>query len=112
MPFLPKFKLLRGGAPRRKRKREAPPGLIQFMEQSRVVAGLIFVATVAAIVLISFVGIRSIDTPVLPNQSATMRIVANESYAYESAELTRVQREQIRDRVPPVYRLEFEPLRQ
>ncbi|MCF3651854.1 HD family phosphohydrolase [Synoicihabitans lomoniglobus] len=113
MSFLPKFKLLRGGkAPRRVRKREAPPGLVQFLEQSRVIAALIFFATVAAIVLISFVGVRSIDVPVLPNQSAPVRIVANDSFSYESAELTAIQREQIRDRIPPVYRLEFEPLTQ
>ena len=112
MSLLPKLKLLRGGAPRRKRKREAPPGLIQFMEQSRVIAALIFVATVAAIVLITFVGVRSLDTPVLPNQTATTRIVANDNFAFESAELTQRQTEQIRDRVPPVYRLEFAPLRQ
>jgi cyclic-di-AMP phosphodiesterase PgpH len=110
--ILPKLKLLRGSTPRRKRKREAPPGLIQFMEQSRVVAALIFVATVAAIVLISFVGIRSMDTPVLPNQTATTRIVANDNFEFESAERNQQQREQIRDRVPPVYRLEFAPLRQ
>lgn len=112
MSLFSKFKQLRGTAPRRKRKREAPPGLIQFMEQSRVIAALIFLATVAAIVLISFVGVRSMDTPVLPNQTATSRIVANDSFVYESAELSQRQREQIRDRVPPVYRLEFAPLRQ
>jgi putative nucleotidyltransferase with HDIG domain len=110
--LLPKLKLLRGGATRRKRKREAPPGLIQFMEESRAIAALIFIATVAAIVLISFVGVRSFDTPVLPNQTASTRIVANDAFTYESAELTRQQREHIRDRVPPVYRLEFEPLHQ
>ncbi|GAB5562462.1 MAG: HDIG domain-containing protein [Synoicihabitans sp.] len=112
MSILPKLKLLRGGKPRRKRKREAPPGLLQFLEKSRVIAGLIFVATVAAIVLISFVGVSSLDTPVLPNQTATVRIVANEPFVYESAELTRLRRDQVRDRTPPVYRLEFEPLRQ
>ena len=113
MAILPKLKLLRGGsAPRRVRKREAPPGLMQFLETSRVVAALIFIATVAAIVLISFVGVNSIDVPVLANQSASVRIVANASFSYESAERTRLQREQIRDRVPPVYRLEFGPLNQ
>lgn len=112
MTLLPKFKLLRGGNTRRKRKREAPPGLVQFLEQSRVIASLIFVATMAAIVTISFVGVSTLDTPVLPNQTATVRIVANEAFTYESAELTRLKREQVRDRTPPVYRLEFEPLRQ
>ena len=102
---------MRGGTARRVRKREAPPGLIKFMEESRSVAILIFVATVAAIVLISFVGVNSSDVPVLANQSASIRIVANADFTFESAELTRIEREQIRDRVPPVYRLEFEPLR-
>ena len=112
MSLLPKLKLLRGGTNRRKRKREAPPGLIQFFEQSRVVAGLIFVITVAAIVLISSVGVSTLDTPVLTNQTATVRIVANDTFSYESVELTRLKREQVRDRTPPVYRLELEPLRQ
>ena len=111
MSFLPKLKLLRGGTTRRKRKREAPPGLIQFFEQSRVVASFIFVATVAAIVLISSVGVSTLDTPVQTNQTASVRIVANETFSYESAELTRLKREQVRDRTPPVYRLELEPLR-
>ena len=101
---------MRGGTTRRVRKREAPPGLIKFLEESRPVAILIFVATVAAIVLISFVGVNSSDVPVLANQSASIRIVANADFTFESAELTRIEREQIRDRVPPVYRLEFEPL--
>tara|TARA_B110000483_G_scaffold23529_1_gene27478 strand:+ start:17 stop:2422 length:2406 start_codon:yes stop_codon:yes gene_type:complete len=108
--ILPKLKLLRRGNARRKRKREAPPGLILFLEQSRFVSGLIFVITVAAIVMISSVGVSTLDTPVQTNQTATLRIVANESFSYESAELTRLKREQIRDRTPPVYRLEFEPL--
>lgn len=81
------------------------------MEESRSVAALIFVLTVAAIVLTSFVGVNSSDVPVLANQSASIRIVANADFSYESEELTRLQREQIRDRVPPVYNLAFEPLR-
>ncbi len=112
MSLLPKLKLLRGGSAPRRRKREAPPGLVQFLESSRVIAALIFIATVAAIVLISFVGVRTSDVPVLPNQTAPVRIVANAPFSYESAERTRLQREQIRDRIPPVYRLEFEPLTQ
>lgn len=109
MSILPKLKLLRGTS-RRKRKREAPPGLVQFLEQNRIVSGLIFVITVAAIVMISFVGVSILDTPVQTNQTATLRIVASETFSYESAELTRLKREQVRDRTPPVYRLEFEPL--
>ena len=111
MAFFSKFKLIRGRKPRRVRKREAPPGLVKFLEESPSVAALIFVATVAAIVLISFVGVNALDVPVLANQSASIRIVANADFSFESEELTRLQREQIRDRVPPVYSLAFEPLR-
>jgi cyclic-di-AMP phosphodiesterase PgpH len=110
--LLRNFRLIRGGPPRRVRKREAPPGLVQFLEKSRVIAALIFIATVAAIVLISFVGVNTTDVPVLPNQAAPVRIVASATFSYVSAERTRTMREQMRDRVPPVFRLEFEPLRQ
>ena len=112
MSLLRNFRLIRGGPPRRVRKREAPPGLVQFLEKSRLVAALIFIATVAAIVLISFVGLETTNVPVLPNQTASVRIVSSATFTYESAERTRTLRDQIRDRVPPVYRLEFEPLRQ
>jgi cyclic-di-AMP phosphodiesterase PgpH len=110
--LLRNFRLLRGGPTRRVRKREAPPGLVQFLEKSRAVGALIFIATVAAIVLISFVGVNTVNAPVLANQAASVRIVASEPFSYVSAERTRAAREEIRDRVPPVFRLEFEPLRQ
>lgn len=112
MSLLRNFRLIRGGHARRVRKREAPPGLVLFLEKSRSIAALIFIATVAAIVLISFVGVHTVNVPVLPNQTASVRIVSSASFSYVSAERTRALREQIRDRVPPVYRLEFEPLRQ
>lgn len=112
MSVFNKLKLLPGGARRRVRKTAAISGTAEFLETSRFVATLIFVATVAAIVLISFVGVSTINLPVVPNQLASVRIVASVPFSYESAEKTRLLREQIRDRVPPVYRLEFEPLRQ
>ncbi|HEX2099761.1 MAG TPA: phosphohydrolase, partial [Candidatus Synoicihabitans sp.] len=85
---------------------------MQFLEKSRLIAALIFIATVAAIVLVSFVGVNSLNVPVLPNQAAPVRIAASATFTYVSAEHTSNLREQIRDRVPPVFRLEFEPLRQ
>ncbi|HEY0945187.1 MAG TPA: HDIG domain-containing protein [Opitutaceae bacterium] len=112
MSVFNKLKLLPGGARRRVRKTAAISGTAEFLETSRFVATLIFIATVAAIVLISFVGVSTINLPVLPNQLASVRIVASVPFSYESSEKTRLLREQIRDRVPPVYRLEFEPLRQ
>jgi putative nucleotidyltransferase with HDIG domain len=87
-------------------------GAVGFWESSRLVATLIFAATVAAIALISFVGVSTANLPVLPNQLANVRIVASAPFSYESAGKTRLAREQLRDRVPPVYRLENEPLRQ
>ena len=109
--MLQKLKLFRGPT-KRVRKREAPPGLMAFLEKSRLVAALIFLATVASIVLISFVGVTMSNLPVLPNQAASVRLAASVDFAYESEEQTRQLREQIRDRVPPVFRLEFQPLRQ
>jgi putative nucleotidyltransferase with HDIG domain len=85
---------------------------MEFLETSRFIAGLIFVATVAAIVLISFVGVNTASLPVLPNQYASVRIVASAPFNYESVEKTRIALEQVRNRVPPVYRIEFAPLQQ
>lgn len=110
--MLAKLKLLRGGPTKRVRKRDAPTGFVEFLEKSRIIAALIFLATVASIVLISFVGVSTVNLPVLPNQSASVRIVASVPFSYVSEEKTSRVREQIRDRVPPVFRLEFEPLRQ
>ncbi len=114
MSVFDKLKLIRGGAdrPRRVRKTAEVSGTIEFLETSPLVSTLIFVATVAAIVLISFVGVSTVNLPVLPNQLSSVRVVAGAPFSYESAERTRLVREQIRDRVPPVFRLEFAPLRQ
>lgn len=81
----------------------------EFLDRSRFIAVLIFVFTVTAIVLISSAGISTLSVPVLPNQVATMRVTASASFTYPSEERTRIAREQLIDRVPPVYRLDFEP---
>ncbi|MBS0632056.1 MAG: HDIG domain-containing protein [Verrucomicrobia bacterium] len=83
----------------------------EFLDRSRFIAVLIFVFTVAAIVLISSAGLSTLSVPVLPNQVATMRVTASASFTYPSDERTRIAREQLIDRVPPVYRLDFEPWR-
>ena len=104
-------KILRHDKPRT-RKNAHVSGTVEFLETSRVVTLLIFVATIAAIVLISFVGVSTVNLPVLPNQLASVRIVASAPFSYKSAEKTKIAKEQMRDRVPPVYRLDFEPLQQ
>ncbi len=114
MALIDKFKLLRGGAgtARRVRKSVHDSELLEFLENSRLVASLVFVATVAAIVLVSFVGVTTSNLLFLPNQLVNVRIVASAPFSFESTEKTRQQAEQLRDRTPPVYRLEFEPARQ
>ena len=111
MPLFPRLRLLRGGAPAPRRRRKAAPAAAAagYFDRSRMVAILIFVATVAAIVVISFVGVTSATLPVLPNQLAMVRIVASAPFTYESKLKTELSREQLRNRVPPVYRLEFGP---
>ncbi len=114
MSVFDKLKLIRGGAdrPRRVRKTAEVSGTVEFLETSPLVSTLIFVATVVAIVFISFVGVSTVNLPVLPNQLSSVRVVAGAPFTYESGERTRLVREQIRDRVPPVFRLEFVSLRQ
>jgi len=97
-------------APRRRLSLNTP-GLAPALESSRVIASFLFIATVAAIVLVSFVGVTNRTLPVLPNQIAPVRLVSAVPFTYESDQKTRALREQMSDRVPPVYRLNPEPLR-
>ncbi len=105
------LKLLVGGLGARRRGPAAPSAMSEFLERSRLIAVLIFVVTVAAIVVISSVGVSTLNVSVLPNQVATARVTALVPFSFESAEKTRAAREQFLNRVPPVYRLDTEPLR-
>lgn len=97
----------------RKRKTAAAPGLglAAAFDSSRIVAIGLFLATVALIVFVSFVGVTNRTLPVLPNQLATVRIVAALDFTYDSRILTEQARERMTERVPPVFRLDAEPLR-
>jgi putative nucleotidyltransferase with HDIG domain len=108
------LKLLVGGLSAHRRGPVSPAGTAfrDFLEQSRVVAGLIFILTVVVIVLISSVGVSTINVPVMPDQLATVQVTASTPFSYPSEEKTRATREQLLDRVPPVYRLDLEPLHQ
>lgn len=109
------LKLLVGGLSARRGSR--PPGSVvpsamgEFLDRSRVIAALIFIVTVAAIVLISWVGITTLDAPISVNQIATSRVTALVPFSFESAQKTRAARDQFLDTVPPVYRLDQEALR-
>ncbi|HTJ79399.1 MAG TPA: HDIG domain-containing protein [Rariglobus sp.] len=96
----------------RTRKTATVSGTVEFLETSRVITLFIFLATVASIVLISFVGVSTVTLPVLPNQLASIRITASVPFSYESKEKTRAATDQMRDRVPPVYRLDFDSQQQ
>ena len=108
------FKLLIGGLSTRRAHPGPSPthtAVSKFLDRNRLVSAIIFVVTVAAIVLISSAGLTTATLPVIPNQMATVRVVASASFTYESEERTRIAREQLVDRIPPVYRLDTEPLR-
>lgn len=112
MSFKNQLKLLVGGLSGRRSGQPsstAHSATREFLDRSRFIAVLIFVFTVTAIVLISSAGISTLSVPVMPNQVATMRVTASASFTYPSEERTRIAREQLVDRVPPVYRLDFEP---
>ena len=107
------LKLIVGGLTPRRAGHSASPhsATREFFDRSRVVAGLIFLATVTAIVLISSAGLTTLNVPVLPNQLATARVVAGTSFTYPSVEQTSAASEQLINRLPPVYRLDLEPSR-
>ena len=108
------LKLLVGGLSARRGSRAAhsvaPSAWGDFLDRNRLVGVLIFVVTVAAIVSISWVGVSTLNAPVVVGQIATSRISALVPFSYESAEKTRVAREQYLDQLPPVYRLDAKPL--
>jgi len=110
MPLFSKL-LAPSGGRKSRRKAESGPVMV-FLETSRWVTALVFVVTVVAIVAISSVGVNSTNLLVLPNQLATVHIGATVPFSFESAVKTQQAREQIIDRVPPVYRMVTEPLRQ
>lgn len=83
-----------------------------FWDRSRVVALGLFCVTVASIVAISYVGVSTVNLPVLPGQVATVRVTASVPFTFVSSEQTRITRERLQKRVPPIYRLEFAPYHQ
>jgi putative nucleotidyltransferase with HDIG domain len=108
------LRLLVGGLSARGGDPSSAPGtgFREFLDRSRLVSGLIFVITVAAIVLVSSAGMRVLDLPVLPNQIAPVRIVAGVPFSYVSSSRTQAERLQRLARLPPIYQLDMGPLQQ
>src|SRR5688572_1650815 len=111
MPVAEQFNawLRRAFPKKRKRRTESSSSFLKYLEDSRAVAALIFVLTVAAIVFISFVGIKPSGFQILPNQVPSIRIVAAENFDYKSAILTDRKRDQLLNDVPQVYRIDMAP---
>ncbi|MDX2185440.1 MAG: HDIG domain-containing protein [Opitutaceae bacterium] len=109
MSLLDKLRALPGQAaqPLRMRKTAEVSGTVEFLETSPLVALLIFIATVAAIVLITFVGVTTANLPVLPNQISPVHITASESFSYDSSLKTAAVHERVRNQVPRVFRLDL-----
>ncbi len=95
---------------RRKRKTEAGSSLIHWLEKSKMVTLAVFVLTVAAIFIISFVGVSPAAFHILPNQEATIRIIADSDFSYQSALLTARKRERLLKEIAPVYRVDLSNL--
>jgi hypothetical protein len=107
MPLSEQFKALLNRVFRKKRKKrktEASSSVLIFLEKSSAISLGIFVTTVAAIVVTSFIGIKHSGFKFLPNQLATILIAASEDFTYQSAILTDRKREQLLTDVSPVYK--------
>lgn len=111
MSLIDTLRTLPGGQQPRKRKTLVNSRVWKFLATHRLVTAFILMVTVACIVLISFIGINSSAIPVYPNQIASVQITANAAFDYVSQEKAGAAREQIRSRVPRVYRLDHEPLK-
>jgi len=111
MPLSEQIKALlqRAFPKKRKRRTETPSKLPRILEDSSVVGLLLFVVTVALIVLSSFVGIKPTGFQILPNQVASIRIVAAEAFSYRSKILTDRLRRQRLESAPHVYRIDMAP---
>ncbi len=111
MPLSEQFKALfaRFFPKKRMRKTETSSSFLTFLEESKLVSVLIFVMTVALIVVISFVGVRSSNYQLLENQYSTIRIVAAETFSYQSDILTERERTRLLNEVPQVFDIDMAP---
>lgn len=102
----PPIKVLDAGGP----ARPPPSATRDFLENNRLVSVAIFVLTVVAIVAISSSGLNPVILPVQAGQLAQARVVAVESFSYESEIAAAQARERALTRIPPAYRIDDTPL--
>ncbi len=89
--------------------REESSPLLRFLETNRLVAISILVATVLAIVAVSYLGVSPVALPLQENQLASVRIVAAETFTYTSQLQSHAARERAALQVPPVFRVDLAP---
>lgn len=94
---------------KRKRRTETKSTLPRILEESSLVGFAVFLTTVALIVITSFVGVKPSGFQILPNQVASIRIVAAEAFSYNSKILTERERQQLLEDAPHVYRIDMQP---
>lgn len=94
---------------KRKRRTETPSTLPRLLEESSAVGFLVFLTTVALIVVTSFVGIKPSGFQILPNQIPSIRIVAAEAFSYRSDIQTERKRQQLLEAAPHVYKIDMAP---
>ena len=92
---------------KRMRRTETSSSIPLFLEKSRAISLVVFVLSVALIVLTSFVGIRPSGFQILPNQYSSVRITASDSFSYQAKILTAQKRAQLINEVPHVYRIDM-----
>ncbi len=94
---------------KRKRRTESSSTLLKTLEESYLVSLLVFIVTVAAIVTTSFVGVKPSGFQILPNQIPSIRIVAAESFSYQSEILSQRRQQQQLEQVPPIFSKDMAP---
>lgn len=111
MPFSEKLKAFfqKPFPKKRMRRTETSSSLPRFLENSGAISLVVFMLTVALIVLTSFVGVQPSGFQILPNQMSSVRITAADSFSYPSKILTTQKKERLINEVPRVYRIDMAP---
>jgi hypothetical protein len=78
-------------------------------DYSQLLNAAIYLMFAALVMVVCFVGLNPAGPPLQRNQVARMRVVAEISYDYISQIRTQERAEELRQRMPPVYRLDLAP---
>ena len=103
-------KIVRKEAPSaQRRKRLDSAGDPRPWTRDRLVLGGIFSAFTLLVIIVCFVGLSPAGPQVVKGQIARVRVIAEFPFSYTSEIQTEMARQELRQRIPPVYRLEQQP---